>query len=320
MMRRSLSAVLFAIAFLSCSLGFGPPQTVRQSALVDSAQLLRDLQALSSDEMQGRQVETPGGAKARAYVVARFKAAGLEPFGDSYEQPFTFGNASSGNHHGVNVVGRVNGTRRPARFLVVSAHYDHIGMRNGQVFNGADDNASGTAALLALGKYFSAHPPEHSLIFVAFDAEEAGLRGSRAFVTKPPVELSSIVVDVNMDMIGRDPDDRLFAVGTRLNPFLRPYLERVAGTAPVHLLFGHEDPREKEDWTKDSDHWSFQEAKIPAIYLGDEDFDQHHKATDDYETMTFGFFIGATETALAIVKELDVNLEAIERARSSPAK
>jgi hypothetical protein len=147
MTRRSLSAVLFAIAFLSCSLGFGLPQTVRQSALVDSAQLLRDLQALSSDDMQGRQVETPGGAKARAYVVARFKAAGLEPFGDSYEQPFTFGNAASGNHHGVNVVGRVNGARRPARFLVVSAHYDHIGVRNGQVFNGADDNASGTAAL-----------------------------------------------------------------------------------------------------------------------------------------------------------------------------
>jgi Zn-dependent M28 family amino/carboxypeptidase len=127
------------------------------------------------------------------------------------------------------------------------------------------------------------------------------------------------VVDVNMDMIGRTGRPA-FAVGTRLNPFLRSYLERVAGTAPVHLLFGHEDPREKEDWTKDSDHWSFQEAKIPAIYLGDEDFDQHHKATDDYETMTFGFFIGATETALAIVKELDSNLEAIERARSSVAK
>src|SRR4029453_5033805 len=120
--------------------------------------------------------------------------------------------------------------------------------------NGADDNASGTAALFALARYFSAHPPDHSLIFAAFDAEEAGLRGSRAFVTKPPVELSSIVVDVNMDMIGRDPDGRLFAVGTRLNPFLRSDLERVAGTAPVRLLFGHEDPREKEDWTKDSDH------------------------------------------------------------------
>ena len=122
-----------------------------------------------------------------------------------------------------------------------------------------------------------------------------------------------MIVDVNMDMIGRDPDDKLFAVGTRLNPFLRPYLARVAASAPVKLLFGHEDPSDKEDWTRDSDHWSFQQAGIPAIYLGVEDFGQHHRPTDDYETMTLDFYVRAVETTLAVVREFDAHLDAIAR-------
>ncbi len=314
--RRLCAAALIAAAISSVFLSAA--QTARRSTVIDSAALLHDLQVLSADDMQGRQVGTPGGAKAREYVIERFTASGVKPFGGAYATPFSFA-ASRGNVevHGANVVGHIDGTSQPARYVVVSAHYDHIGVRNGQVFNGADDNASGTAALFALAKYLSGHPPEHSVIFAAFDGEEAGLRGSRAFVAHPPVDLAAIVVNVNVDMIGRDPNNRLFAIGTFLNPFLKPYLDRVAVSAPVKLLFGHDDPSQKnvEDWTKDSDHWSFQQARIPAVYLGDEDFDQHHKATDDYETMTFDFFIGAAETALAVVKEFDANLDAIARQR-----
>jgi len=289
--------------------------------------LLRDLRVLSADDMAGRQVDTPGGAKARAYVIEQFRQSGVKPFGDSYEKPFTFmggRGANQAERHGVNVIGRIDGSSQPARYIVVSAHYDHVGVRNAgtpneQIYNGADDNASGTAALFALAKYFSKHRPQHSIVIAAFDGEESGLRGAYAFVREPPVEASAIVVDVNMDMIGRDPDDKLFAVGTLLNPFLKPYLERVAAAAPVKLLFGHEDPSQKdvEDWTRDSDHWAFQQAKIPAVYLGVEDFAQHHKPTDDYETMTFDFYIRAAETAIRVVKEFDANLAAIERGRVS---
>jgi Zn-dependent M28 family amino/carboxypeptidase len=319
--RRHVAIVLVGV--LAGGVAMAATQIARQSVLIDSAAMLRDLQVLSADDMQGRQVGTAGGAKARQYVVEQFKASGIKPFADAYAWPFMFETPGRGDatgaSRGVNVIGRIDGTRQPTRYLVVSAHYDHVGVRNGEVFNGADDNASGTAALFALAKYFSAHRPQHSLIFAAFDGEEAGLRGSRAFVAHPPVELSSIVMNVNMDMIGRDPTGKLFAVGTFLNPFLKPYLARVAALAPVTLLLGHDDPSQKtvEDWTRDSDHWSFQQAKIPAIYLGDEDFGQHHKATDDYETITYNFFIGAAETALAVVKEFDANLDAISRQRSS---
>lgn len=304
------SVILFVLA-----LG----QAARPSSLIDSSQLLRDLQTLSADDMQGRQADTPGGEKARAYVIERLEASGVARFGASYAAPFTFAAggraAAQGERHGVNVIGHIDGTRTPNRYIIVSAHYDHIGTRNGVVYNGADDNASGTAALFAVAKYFSAHPPSHSLLFVAFDAEEAGLRGSAAFVKQPPVDAAALAIDLNMDMIGRDPDDKLFVVGTYLQPSLKPFVEKIAAGAPVKLLIGHDNPNEKnvEDWTRDSDHYSFLQAKIPALYFGVEDYPQHHKATDDYDTMTFDFYVRAVETMVQAVKLFDAELERLSR-------
>jgi Zn-dependent M28 family amino/carboxypeptidase len=169
---------------------------------------------------------------------------------------------------------------------VISAHYDHIGVRNGQVFNGADDNASGTAALFAVAKYFAAHTPENTLIFAAFDAEESGLRGSRAFVASPPVDAAAIVIDLNMDMIGRDPNDLLYVVGTYTQPFLKPFIERIAAKAPVKLTMGHDDPvKARENRGRGGLSRTgppnpitsrFCDAKIPCLYFGVEDFPQHH--------------------------------------------
>jgi Zn-dependent M28 family amino/carboxypeptidase len=270
--------------------------------------------------MEGRQAGTAGGVKARAYVIERFKASGVKPFGESYEQPFTFPSgrgASATGRQGVNVVGRTDGRRTPRHYIVVTAHYDHIGVRNGEVFNGADDNASGTAALFALAKYFSAHQPANSLIFAAFDAEETGLRGARAFVAFPPVDAASLAINLNLDMIGRDPDNLLYVVGTTAQPFLKPFIERIAAKAPVKLVMGHDDPtkRDVEDWTSASDHRAFCQAKIPCLYFGVEDFGQHHKATDDYETMTHAFYVRAVETIVRAIEEFDTRLDDVLKAR-----
>jgi Zn-dependent M28 family amino/carboxypeptidase len=307
----TLSGAVFARAW----------QVAPKSKIINSAQLLADLKALSADDMQGRQVDTPGGAKARAYVVDRFKASGIAPFGASYEAPFAFAGrgANAAERHGVNVVGRIDGSRQPRHYIVISAHYDHLGARNGQVFNGADDNASGTAALFAIGKFFAAHKPTNSLIFAAFDAEESGLRGSQAFVKQPPVDAALLSIDLNADMIGRDPSDKLFVVGTAIQPFLTPYINAIALKAPVKLLIGHEDPKQPEDWTRDSDHYAFIQGKIPALYFGVEDFDQHHKATDDYETMSYSFYVRAVETLVQAVQQFDAHLDAIDKARVSGA-
>jgi len=302
---------------LAAWIATGIAQDVPKSSLIDSAQLLRDLRVLSSDDMQGRRVGTPGGEKARSYVVERFKASGVRPFGTSYESGFTFttGRGNATQQRGVNVVGHIDGKRDSRHYIVVSAHYDHLGVRNGVVFNGADDNASGTAALFSIAQYFGMHQPENSLIFAAFDAEEAGLAGSQAFVKEPPVSSSLLSLNINADMIGRDPNDKLFVVGTALQPYLKPYILAVATTAPVKLLTGHEDPRKPEDWTADSDHYSFIRARIPALYFGVEDFAQHHQPTDDYETITFSFYIRAVETLIQAIREFDANLDAINANR-----
>ena len=302
------------VALLSgVALGAGAPQTARSEGLLDRAALLRDAERLAADAMEGRQVGTAGGARARAYLVSRFAASGLRRFEGSYEHPFDFRAGRQGSRQGVNVVGWIAGSRQPDRYLVVSAHYDHVGVREGQVYNGADDNASGTAALLALAAHFRVRPPEHSLIFAAFDAEEEGLQGSKAFVANPPVPRGAIAVNVNLDMIGRDRENRLFVVGTRQNPSLRTLLAAVAAEAPVRVLFGHDDPAivGAENWSRASDHWSFQQAGIPALLLSVEDYEHHHKPTDDYETMTFDFFVDAAETSLLIVKRLDGHLASL---------
>ena len=307
---------LVVLSFVVAWSGVQQGVPARPSKLFDSTQLLKDLQTLSADDMQGRQVGTPGGGKARAYVVQRFTDSGLAPFGNSFEVPFTFAAgraAGAPERKGVNVVGQIRGGVKPDRVIVISAHYDHIGVRNGEVFNGADDNASGTAALFSLAQYFNENRPSATLIFVAFDAEEAGLRGARAFVASPPVPKESIILNLNMDMIGRDPDDKLFVVGTFVEPFLKPYIAKIAAAAPapMKLLIGHDTPGEKEDWTGDSDHKAFMDAKIPALYFGVEDFGQHHKATDDYATMSHDFYVRVVETMIGAVKVFDAAADAI---------
>ncbi len=305
-MLRLLPILLFALTAVTA-------QSPAGAIPIDRAQLLKDLQILSADDMEGRLVGTPGGAKARAYVIERFKASGLEPLGASFEHPFEFTSgrgAGGATRTGVNVLGRITGTRTPDRAIVVTAHYDHLGVRNGVVFNGADDNASGTAALFALAKYFSANRPANTIIFAALDAEESGLQGARRFVAEPPVPLAQLALNINMDMIGRDAKDLLYVVGTHQQPFLKPYIERIAAAANITLRMGHDNPDEKgvEDWTRASDHFPFCEAKIPCLYFGVEDFENHHKASDDYETMTHDFFYRVVQTMAVAIRTFDEGL------------
>jgi Zn-dependent M28 family amino/carboxypeptidase len=314
-MTRAAAVLLIA----SCTWAQAPAPSVRSAGLVDRATLLRDVQTLSADDMEGRLAGTAGNEKARAYVIARLRASGAQPLGTSYEHPFTLQGRSGSppaDRPGVNVIGRIDGTRRPERFIVVSAHYDHVGTRNGQVFNGANDNASGTAALFAIARHFSANRPLNSLIFAAFDAEEQRLQGSRAFVARPPVDAKALALNINMDMLARDPDDKLFVVGAFRQPYLKPIVERIAATAPVTLLMGHETPGDREDWTQQSDHYAFMEAKIPALYFGVEDFAHLHRPTDDYDTLTHDFYVRAVETMIAAIRAFDADLDLVERGRT----
>lgn len=293
-------------------------QSVPQSEIINTAQLLNDLKTLSADDMEGRLVGSPGSAKAREYIVKRFKESGLKSFTDSYIQPIEFSSGSSNKKiKGANVVGYIKGNQTPEKYIVITAHYDHLGIRGGKIFNGADDNASGVAALFALGEYFTKHPPANSLIFVAFDAEEGSGAGGRTFVAESPVKKESIVMNINMDMISHSDANELYASGTYHYPFLKPYLEKFVKTSSVKLLFGHDQPNpQQDDWTTQSDHHHFHKAKIPYIYFGVEDHKDYHKETDEFETITQEFYVHAVETIIAAVKEFDVNLAQIEKQKA----
>jgi Zn-dependent M28 family amino/carboxypeptidase len=294
----------------------GQTTEIPSSKVIDAKQLLRDVEILAADDMEGRKVGTPGGVKAREHVLKRFKDIGLEAVGGEHLQPLIFTDRGKKEWKGANVFGVLKGRKNPEKFIVVTAHYDHLGIRNGEIFNSADDDASGTSALFALGTYFKKHLPSSSLIFVAFDAEETGGAGSRKFVAESPVKQASIVMNVNLDMIGHNDKNELYAVGTYHYPFLKPYLEGLVKSAKVKLLFGHDAPELKDDdWTFQSDHGSFHRQKIPFIYFGVEDHKDYHKSTDDYPTLTKPFYVHAVETIVEAIKVFDKNSASIEAKR-----
>jgi Zn-dependent M28 family amino/carboxypeptidase len=280
------------------------------------AHALDDVRILSADDMEGRGVGTPGGAKARAYIVKRFGQIGLRPQGATFEQPFTFKPKFGKDVTGVNLVARIEGTSSSDKVLVVSAHYDHLGVRKGQVYNGADDNASGIAGLLAVAEAFKARPPRHTVLIVAFDGEESGLKGAKAFVADPPVPLATIGMNVNFDMISKTAKNQLYVSGAGPQPWLKPVLERVAKTASVKLLLGHDtDAQGKENnWTAQSDQGPFAEAGLPWVYFGVEDHPEYHQPTDDFATVPQDFFKRAVATVVTATRALDDDLDGLSKA------
>jgi Zn-dependent M28 family amino/carboxypeptidase len=282
---------------------------VHRQVGLDPDPLLRDVSYLAGDELAGRLAGSAGAGMARAFVLERFRQLGLAPAYDGFASPFRF-DRSGQPVEGVNVVAKLDGTD-PAlaeRWLVLSAHYDHLGVRGGQVFNGADDNASGVAALLAIAAALAERPLGRPVLFAAFDAEEPGQWGARSFVGAPPVPLEQVAIAINLDMLGRGDGGALWAAGTHYRPWLRAPLARAAERATVPLRFGHDVPGTAHDWTTDSDHAAFHAAGIPWVYFGVEDHADYHRPTDDAERIDAEFLAAATALVLEALRELDAAL------------
>lgn len=278
---------------------------------VDSAQLMQDVKVLSSDKMEGRKVGTRGNREAQLYIIRRFEQIGVQKQFDTYEQSFFF--SSHGKRiMGTNIIGYLPGKR--SDWIVISAHYDHLGIAaqavNGDsIYNGADDNASGVAGLLALAAFFKQHPPQHNILFVAFDAEEEGLQGSKAFVEQSKDFMKKVVLNINMDMISHSDKGELYASGTRQFPQLKPFIAQADSNGQAKILFGHDDPQGGGDnWVNQSDQGSFYAAGIPFIYFGVEDHPDYHRVSDSFETITPSFFYGAVQLIVEAAKNLDLYL------------
>jgi Zn-dependent M28 family amino/carboxypeptidase len=285
----------------------GPLSVLAQE--VDQTSLLRDIEYLSSDELAGRKPLTDGNLKAALFIRERFEELGLSSQYKNYTQSFALkADRGAGEKlgNGSNIVGFVPG-RESDRIIVITAHYDHLGTnREGMIFNGADDNASGTAALLAMAEHFSRHRPKVSMVFAALDAEEMGLQGARALVRDFPFPLENVLVNINMDMISRSEKNELYAAGTWHHPELKPFLKKASKGNKVKLRFGHDEPGVGNgDWTHASDHAAFHEKGIPFVYFGVEDHEDYHKDTDIFANIDPDFYYEAVRLIMKCVEELD---------------
>ena len=261
-----------------------------------------DEQYLAADARDGRGVGTKGLRDAGAYIAAAFRRAGLRPGGDSgtYFQRFAIPADAPAVLHTTlggtpvrNVVGYVPGTS-PAlagQVVLIGAHYDHLGLggegsldpdSNGRVHNGADDNASGTTALLELARRLGAAKPARSIVLVAFTGEELGDLGSDYYVKHSPHgPIDSVYVMLNMDMVGRMKNDRLLVLGAATATEFPALLDSLNGTPPQFDLSASGD-----GWGP-SDHASFYAAHRPVLHFFTDLHEDYHRTTDDWQKIDF---------------------------------
>ncbi len=298
-------ALLLAIALVVAACRSAPTVTAAP-APPDTARIGRDIRYLASDALEGRRTGTPGNDSAAAFIARRFASLGLRalPSGTAgcgdhdgrkcvaeYEQPFVAKSVAAA-HAGLpselptqNVMALIRGTDPALRgeYLVIGAHFDHLGRSTfgaldpetpNIIHNGADDNASGTVAVMELARMFVRLPPKRSVIVIAFSGEELGLLGSQYFVDHSPVPLDSVEAMINFDMVGRLRDDKLIVYGVATATEL-PAILAAQNVAPAFRISA------VGDGFGPSDQSSFYAKNLPVLHFFTDLHEDYHRATDD---------------------------------------
>lgn len=265
---------------------------------ITEKELRNHIEYLASDKLGGREPGTEGEELAVKYIEDQFRSYGLKPMGThAYRQPFTYKNKLHPHDTvglgvqktGTNVIAFLdNGA---ARTVVIGGHFDHLGFHEHsssmdkdktRIHNGADDNASGTAGVLALAKYFSGNnQKEHSnFLFMCYSAEEDGLIGSKYFTNNPTLALDKISCMINMDMIGRlnDSTQKLMVYGVGTSPVYSSVFSSVQHSFRLHFDSSGIGP---------SDQTSFYLKNIPVLHFFTGQHSDYHKSTDDAEKVNY---------------------------------
>ncbi|MPT31534.1 MAG: M20/M25/M40 family metallo-hydrolase [Chryseobacterium sp.] len=260
--------------------------------------LKKHIYYLASDELQGRLTGSEGETKAANYLSAEFKKLGLKPYeGKSFIQDFEYNvklnphdDKTSTTVKGKNVVAVLN--NKAEKTIVIGAHYDHLGLNehhnstlansDGQIHNGADDNASGTAAVLELARMFSQNKTKENVnyVFALFSGEEDGLMGSKKLAETIKTNYPNTIFMINMDMVGRlnsNKDLTIGGVGT--SPILSDLAKKYK---PEGINLGLD-----ESGVGPSDHTSFYLKDIPVLFLFTGTHNDYHKPTDDSDKINY---------------------------------
>ncbi len=322
-------AALSILAIAACATASTSSAPSLGPAIADSVIIRNDIAYLASDKLEGRLTGTPGNDSAAAYIARRYASLNLRAAHPGYLQKFVARPAAaahSGDTAGKatqNVVAILRGSdpRYAGQYIVIGAHYDHLGhetqyamdpeARNA-IRNGADDNASGTAAVMQLARMLSISKPRRSVIFAAFSGEEAGLLGSQYFVDNPPVSLDSIVAMVNFDMVGRLKDEKLLVYGTATATELSAIIDSAnARGLPLKVAGGG-------DGFGSSDQSSFYAKNIPVMHFFTDIHDDYHRATDDVEKINAAGEARVIDLAHRVIESIDDRPSRLTFVRSAP--
>jgi Peptidase family M28 len=246
------------------------------------------VETLASPEFGGR--SGPAADKSVSYLIEQFRGLGLSPlFEGDYIQPIPGKEAGTTQGRNVGAILRGSDAKLRDEFVIVAAHFDHLGVRGGKLYPGADDNASGVAMMLEVARSLAKAPsrPRRSMIFAGFDLEEIGLFGSRYFVAHPPVALDKVVLFVTADMIGRSLagvcDSYVFVLGSENAPGLRPWVAKAAQGRPLSVgLLGADILVLNR-----SDYGPFRTRGIPFLFFTTGENPRYHRPEDTADTLNY---------------------------------
>ena len=264
---------------------------------INAETLKTHLYTFAGDQMEGRMTGENGNNMAAEYLRNFYIDEGIEsPIEEkNYYQPIPasyFNDATKGNPS-QNVVAFIKGSEKPDEIIVLSAHYDHVGTKNGKVYNGADDDGSGTVSLIEIAKAFQkakkeGNGPKRSILILHVTGEEIGLYGSKYYTENPLFPLTNTVVNLNVDMIGRigsekeGNDNYVYLIGSdKLSQELHDLSEAVnTKYTNLELDYTYNDENDPNRFYYRSDHYNFAKNNIPVIFYFNGTHEDYHKHTD----------------------------------------
>ena len=275
---------------------------------ITAEDLKTHLYTFADDKMEGRMTGTDGQKMAAEYLRNFYMDQGIpapkEPNNYYQNIPASYLSRLQNPVDSENVVAFIKGSEKPDEIIVLSAHYDHVGMEDGKIFNGADDDGSGTVAMLEMAEAFQkavkkGQGPKRSILFLHVTAEEIGLFGSKYYTENPIFPLENTVANLNTDMIGRiDPNKKdnpnyIYLIGSdKLSQGLHDLSERVAAQySDLELDYTFNDDNDPNRFYYRSDHYNFAKNNIPIIFYFNGVHEDYHKHTDtpdkiEYDLLT----------------------------------
>ncbi|MFH7017459.1 M28 family peptidase [Flavobacterium sp. FlaQc-47] len=291
--------------------------------LISEKDLKTMLYVVASDEMEGRETGSKGQKKAGLYMIEQYKKSGVSfPKGatDYYQHiPAAFLNAKRNENlpDSENIWAYIEGSEKPDEVLVISAHYDHVGIKKGEVYNGADDDGSGTVAVIEMAKAFAkakkdGHGPKRSILFLHVTGEEHGLHGSRYYSENPLFPIANTIADINIDMIGRrdvehaQTNNYVYVIGAdRLSTDLHNIVvAQNEKYAKIDLDFKFNDPKDPNHFYERSDHYNFAKFGIPAVFFFNGVHEDYHQKGDEPQKIEYDALTKRTQLAFSVAWDL----------------